>query len=91
MIAMTFRCQPALVPKGSPPPDLTRREEYLSPADVAEMLDLHVKVIRRAVADGELAAFKVRNRIRIRQSDLDSWLDSNRIQPASALRAELWP
>jgi excisionase family DNA binding protein len=64
---------------------------YLSPADVAELLSLHVKVIHRAVRDGELAAFKVRNRIRISRADLDAWLEASRVRPVYSTGADLWP
>lgn len=58
-------------------------QEYLSPQDVGKMVDLHPRVIQRAVNEGEIAAFKLRGKIRIRHADLDAWIEANRVEPYS--------
>jgi excisionase family DNA binding protein len=52
----------------------------LSVRDVAAFVGLSEYVVREAVRDGELAAMKIRGRIRIRQDDLMDWLDGSRIR-----------
>lgn len=49
----------------------------LSILDAADQLDCHPDTIRRAIARGELRAFRSPGRgrlIRIRQQDLDRWM-----------------
>lgn len=49
--------------------------------DVADITGLKPATIRAAVRDGELAATRLRRRIRIAPTDLSAWLECNRIQP----------
>lgn len=65
--------------------------EYLSPREAAELIGLHVKVIRRAISAGELPASKLRSRLRIRRSDLYGWIENGRVQARTELEDELWP
>jgi excisionase family DNA binding protein len=50
-----------------------------------------VKVVRRAIDAGELPAFKVRTRLRIRHSDFDAWIEGNRVQSRAEPEVALWP
>ena len=54
--------------------------EFLALRDAAGLLGMHWKVLRRAIEDGELRAYKLRSRVRIRRSDLDQWIESNRVR-----------
>jgi excisionase family DNA binding protein len=56
--------------------------EFLALRDAAGLLGMHWKVLRRAIEDGELRAYKLRSRVRIRRSDLDQWIESNRVEPS---------
>lgn len=62
-------------------PAVLDAQEYLSPQDVGEMVDLHPRVIQRAVNEGEIAAFKLRGRIRIKRTDLEAWIAGNQVEP----------
>lgn len=67
--------------------DLTGRlrpaeaERFLTPRDVAEITGLHVAVVRRAIERGELRAFKLCSRLRIRRQDFDAWVEQNVVAP----------
>ena len=56
--------------------------EFLALREAATLLGMHWKVLRRAIEDGELRAYKLRSRIRIRRADLDEWVESNRVKPS---------
>jgi excisionase family DNA binding protein len=62
----------------SPKPD---QNEFMTVAEIAGMVKLHEKVIRRAYESGELRAYKPRGRIRIRRSDVEAWIEANQVQP----------
>lgn len=51
----------------------------LSPEEVAGAVGLTVRSIYKAVREGELPAFKLRGRLRIRQEDVEAWLDQARV------------
>jgi excisionase family DNA binding protein len=55
--------------------------ELLTPDDVARLTGLSAYTIRAAVRDGELAASKLRGRIRIHPDDLAAWVDESRVRP----------
>ena len=55
------------------PPPSTVAYCWLSPAEVAKRLGVHVETIRRAVRDGGLPAAKVGSAIRIDPADLAAW------------------
>ena len=58
-------------------------QEYLSPQDVGRIVDLHPRVIQRAVNEGDIPAYKLRGKIRIRHDELLAWVASNRVEPYS--------
>jgi excisionase family DNA binding protein len=55
----------------------------LSVAEVAETTGLSESAVYRAIAVGELRASKLRGRLRVRLSDLESWIESNLVSPES--------
>jgi excisionase family DNA binding protein len=55
--------------------------EFMTVREVANIVKLHEKVIRRAYESGELRAYKPRGRIRIRRSDVEAWLEANAVEP----------
>lgn len=57
--------------------------EFLSPQDVSEIVGLHTRVIHRAVNEGEIEAYKLRGKIRIRRSDFEAWLAAHKVEPYS--------
>jgi excisionase family DNA binding protein len=50
-------------------------EEFLTVADVAELLKLNQQTVRNWIDQGSLPALKVGRRVRIRRSDLERVLD----------------
>lgn len=56
----------------------------LSPEDVARLCGLSRKTVYRAVERGELQAFRLCSRLRIRREDVDAWLAASIVVPASA-------
>jgi excisionase family DNA binding protein len=70
----------------APPADeLLTRPEYLTKAQAGEIVQLHPKTIERAILDGELPAYKLREKVRIRRSDLEAWIERNRVEPSTGL------
>jgi excisionase family DNA binding protein len=57
------------------------QDPMLSLEDVAREVGLKPRAIRRAISDGELAACKLRGRIRIARSNIDAWKERNAIRP----------
>lgn len=55
----------------------------LSVAEVADTTGLSESAVYRAIAVGELRASKLRGRLRVRLSDLESWIESNLVSPES--------
>lgn len=55
----------------------------LSVAEVASTTGLSESAVYRAIAAGELRASKLRGRLRVRMSDLESWIESNLVSPKS--------
>lgn len=51
---------------------------FLSVADVVERSGLSEKTVRRAIADGELPAAKVRHRLLVAADDLETWVETAR-------------
>ncbi|HEY5431260.1 MAG TPA: helix-turn-helix domain-containing protein [Solirubrobacteraceae bacterium] len=62
-------------------------EVLLTIKDVAAACKLSETAVRRAIADGELPAIKLRSRMRITQPDFTAWITSQRQTPA---RPEAW-
>ena len=56
----------------------------LTPREVAEQTGLSYHAVLRAIHRGELPASRLCKRLRIRQSDLDAWIDANRVNPEGA-------
>jgi excisionase family DNA binding protein len=56
--------------------------EYLTKDEVARILKLATKTIERAILDGEIPAFKFRQRVRICRDDLEVWIESHRVEPS---------
>lgn len=57
-------------------------DQLLSPEDVANQCGLSRKAVYRAIERGELAAFRLCSRLRIRPEDVESWLKANSVAPA---------
>ena len=57
-------------------------EEFLTVADVAELLKLNRQTVRNWINDGYLKASHVGRRVRILRSDLEELLERSRIQPS---------
>jgi excisionase family DNA binding protein len=53
--------------------------EFLTVKEVAEIVRLHERVVRRAIRRGELRASKPCGRIRIRRADLEAWLKDSEL------------
>lgn len=58
----------------------------LTVADVADLTGLSESAIYRAVANGELSASRLRGRLRILFSDLETWIEANRVHPVDLPR-----
>ena len=58
----------------------------LTVADVADLTGLSESAIYRAVANGELSASRLRGRLRVLLSDLETWIEVNRVQPVDPPR-----
>ncbi len=59
----------------------------LTVADVADLTGLSESAIYRAVANGELRASRLRGRLRILFSDLEEWIETNRVRPVDPPRS----
>jgi excisionase family DNA binding protein len=55
-------------------------ERLLRAGDVADRTGLSYHAVLRAIHRGELPAFRLCGRIRIRPSDLEKWMDERRIE-----------
>ena len=51
-------------------------ERLLEPKEVSELLGIHLDTVRRYLREGKIKAIKLGNRWRIRESDLDKFLDT---------------
>lgn len=56
-------------------------EEFLTVAEVAELLKLNPQTVRNWIDAGYLKAFHVGRRVRIVRSDLEELLEQSRINP----------
>lgn len=61
------------------------KPEYLTKAQAGEIVQLHPKTIERAIQAGELPAYKLRGKVRIRRRDLEAWVEANAVEPVSDL------
>jgi excisionase family DNA binding protein len=62
---------------------VTSSASYLTVQEAATLVGLSEQAIRRAIRRGELQAIKVCSRIRILLTDLEAWLEGNRIAAPS--------
>jgi excisionase family DNA binding protein len=59
-------------------------EHLMTSEEVAEILHVDPVTIRRLVGKGELAAYRIGSDYRFASSDLEKYLERQRIQPAQA-------
>lgn len=62
-----------------------RPNPMLSAAQVAEELAIHARTVLNLIYRGELKAVRVGGQWRIRERDLNSYLDRKKYQPPSAV------
>lgn len=55
--------------------------EWLTLADIADELKLHIETIREWVRDKKLPAYKVGRDYRVKRADLDKFLEERRTTP----------
>jgi excisionase family DNA binding protein len=55
----------------------------LSPEQVATACGLSRRAVYRAIDRGELRAFRLCSRLRIRPEDVEAWVQANQIEPAT--------
>ena len=55
-------------------------ETYYSTKRTAKILDVKTITIRRWIQSGKLIAYKIGKELRIKKSDLDSFLNSRRVK-----------
>lgn len=56
--------------------------DYLSVQQAAELANLSDKTIRRAIAAGDLEAFRVGRAIRLRTPDVQAWVEADPVRPS---------
>ena len=66
------------------PADSSEGERLLCPREVATRTGLSYHAVLRAIHRGELPAFRLCGRIRIRPADVDRWIEGHRIQTEGA-------
>ena len=66
--------------ENSPPPLLGQVRSLLTVNDVAEILRLNPRSVRRLIADGLLPVVRLRGAVRILPGDLESLMASSRQQ-----------
>ena len=54
-------------------------EQYYSIEEISKRLNLSQKTIRRHISSGKLNSFKIGGVYRIKESDIESFIDGNRI------------
>jgi len=57
-------------------------QSFLTPQEVSDLLQVSVYTVRRWIKQGELPAYKVGRLWRITESDLDKWLEQQRVLDA---------
>jgi excisionase family DNA binding protein len=65
----------------------TTTEEFLSPQEAGERLGVSVYTVRRWVQAGRLRAFKPGKEYRIRESDLEEFLQAREVRPKAPSRS----
>ena len=66
-------------------------EEFLTVAEIAEILKLNPQTVRNWIDGGYLKAFHVGRRVRILRSDLEELLERSRIQPPTQTEYRVIP
>jgi excisionase family DNA binding protein len=69
-------------------------ETFLTTDEVLEYLQVNLRTVYRLISAGKLPAVRVGRQWRLRRSDIDAWLDTQRVRttrPASAPTAEPAP
>jgi excisionase family DNA binding protein len=56
-------------------------EQLLTVDEVSKLTRLHPEVVRREIRHGRLRASRLCRRLRISTSDLQAWIEANRIPP----------
>ena len=54
--------------------------ELLTPQQVADLVSLSAYTVRAAIRDGDLAATKIRGRLRIEPDAVADWIDRGRVR-----------
>ena len=60
------------------------RKDFYSPDEVAELLDLHVKTVRRFIREGKLNAARIGKQYRVALSDLNAFVGSEEMEPSTS-------
>lgn len=64
---------------------MNARKDFYSPDEVAELLNLHVRTVRRYIREGRLKASRIGKQYRIAASDLEALAGSDRASSSAAL------
>jgi excisionase family DNA binding protein len=73
----------------TPEPGNCVRAEMLTPRQVAELAQMSYHAVLRAINDGELAASRLRGRLRVQPADFNAWVDGSRVTLAKAPRPRI--
>jgi excisionase family DNA binding protein len=57
------------------------KPEFLSMTEAGEIVGLSAKTIERVIGRGELSAYKLGGRVRIKRTELYEWIEKNRVEP----------
>jgi len=68
-----------------PATGFSRRQPFLTPQEVSNLLRVSVYTVRRWIKEGDLPAYKVGRGWRISDSDIGEWLDQHQSTTASRL------
>ncbi len=60
------------------PTDHVEKQSFLTPQEVSDLLRVSVQTVRRWIKEGSLPAYKVGRVWRIREADLNIWLNHQR-------------
>jgi excisionase family DNA binding protein len=63
--------------------DSPARPVWLSTREAAERLGITLRTLYRFIDEGQLPAYKFGRVIRLKEGDLDSFVESSRIEPGS--------
>jgi len=62
----------------------TSRDDFLTVAEIAQILKLNQQTVRNWIENGTLPALRVGRRVRVRRSDFDALVERGRTAPAPA-------